>query len=288
MTRTKPWEVSDALWERVRPLIPERPAHPKGGRPAAADRQMFAAIVYLVRTGIPWNAMPRELGASSTVYDRFRLWERQGVFTRLWQAGLQEYDELAGLEWQWQSLDGTQIKSPFGGEATGGNPVDRNKRGTKRSQLCEGHGLPLAVVLAAANRNDMIVAEATLDAIVLERPDPAVVEQHLCMDAAYDYPRILEAVQQRGYVPHVRPNWWNRNHGQPATAEQLAHSREHQPGKRPRRWVVERLHAWLNHFRRLLIRWEKRPWSYLSLLGLACALICFQQCDRISSLQVSG
>src|SRR6266704_656664 len=79
-----------------------------------------------------------------------------------------------------------------------GNPVDRNKRGTKRSQLCEGHGLPLAVVLAAANRNDMIVAEATLDAIVIERPDPAVVEQHLCMDAAYDYPRILEAVQQRG------------------------------------------------------------------------------------------
>ncbi len=249
---------------------------------------MLAAIVYLVRTGIPWNAMPRELGASSTVYDRFRLWERQGVFTRLWQAGLQEYDELAGWEWQWQSLDGTQIKSPFGGQASGGNPVDRTKQGTKRSQLCEGHGLPLAVVLAAANRNDMIVAEATLDAIVIERPDPAVVEHHLCMDAASDYPRILEAVQQRGYVPHVRPNWWNRHHGQPATTEQLAHSRAHQPGKRPRRWVVERLHAWLNHFRRLVIRWEKRPWSSLTLLCLACALICFQHCDRVSSFQVSG
>ncbi len=186
MTRTQPWEGSDALWERVRPLIPERPAHPKGGRPAADDRQMFAASVSLVRTGIPWNAMPRELGASSTGSDRFRLWERQGVFTRLWQAGLQEYDELAGLEWQWQSLDGTQIKSPFGGEATGLPPVARNKRGTKRSQLCEGHGLPLAVLKASANRNDMIVAEATLEAIVSERPDPAVVEQHLCMDAAYD------------------------------------------------------------------------------------------------------
>lgn len=287
MKRTKPWEVSDELWERVRPLIPPRPPHSKGGRPPADDRQMFAAIVYLARTGIPWNAMPRELGASTTVYDRFRLWERQGFFRRLWQAGLEEYDELDGVDWQWQSLDGTQIKSPFGGEATGGNPVDRNKRGTKRSQLCDGHGLPLAVVLCAANRNDMIVAEATLDAIVMARPDPQEVEQHLCLDAAYDYPRILEAAKQRGYIPHVRPNWWNRNHGHPATAEQLAHSREHQPGKRPRRWLVERLHAWLNHYRRLLVRWEKLPQRYLSLVALACALICFQQCDRLLSLAVS-
>src|SRR5215470_18692393 len=89
----------------------------------------------------------------------------------------------------WQSLDGIQIKSPFGGEATGKNPVDRNKRGTKRSHLGEGHGLPLAVVLSAANRNDMIVAEATLDAIGIERPDPQEVEHHLSRDAAYDYPR---------------------------------------------------------------------------------------------------
>ena len=284
MARTKPWEVSDDLWERVRPLIPERPPHAKGGRPAADDRQMFAAIVYLVRTGIPWNAMPRERGASSTVYDRFRLWESQGVFQRLWQAGLQDYEELAGLDWHWQSLDGTQIKSPFGGDATGKNPVDRNKRGTKRSQLCEGHGLPLAVVLEAANRNDMIVAEATLDAIVIERPDPQEVEQHLCMDAAYDSPRIIEAVEERGSIPHVRPNWWNRNHGHPATPEQLAASQGPQPGKQPRRWVIERLHAWLNHFRRLLVRWEKRPRSYLTLVCLACALICFQQCARVSSL----
>jgi len=287
MARTKPWEVSDELWERVLPLIPPRPAHPKGGRPAADDRQMFAAIVYLVRTGIPWNAMPRELGASTTVYDRFRLWEQQGFFQQLWQAGLQEYDEVAGLDWQWQSLDGTQIKSPFGGEATGGNPVDRNKQGTKRSQLCEGHGLPLAVVLEAANRTDMIVAEATLDAIVIERPEPQEVEQHLCMDAGYDYPRLIEAIEQRGYTAHVRPNWYNRNHGQPATAEQLAQSQGHQPGKQSRRWVVERLHAWLNHFRRLLVRWEKRSQSYLTLVCLACALICFQQCDRVHSFSVS-
>src|SRR6476660_2136989 len=82
MARTRPWEVSDELWERVRPLIPARAPHPKGGRPAASDRQMFAAIVYVLRTGIQWHALPREMGASSTVYDRFRWWESQGFAPR--------------------------------------------------------------------------------------------------------------------------------------------------------------------------------------------------------------
>src|SRR5713226_10037103 len=112
MARTKPWQVSDELWERVRPLIPARAPHPKGGRPAQDDRQMLEAIVYVLRTGIQWNALPRELAASSTAYDRFRLWESQGGFERLWAAGLEAFDEVEGLDWTWQSLDGTQIKAP--------------------------------------------------------------------------------------------------------------------------------------------------------------------------------
>ncbi len=72
MKRTRPWDLSDEVWERVRPLIPERPPHAKGGRPAEDDRQMLSAILYVLRTGIQWNALPRELGACTTVYDRFR------------------------------------------------------------------------------------------------------------------------------------------------------------------------------------------------------------------------
>ncbi len=176
MKRTRPWELSDEVWERVRPLIPERPAHPKGGRPAQSDRQMLSAILYVLRTGIQWNALPRELGASTTVYDRFRLWEQQGVFDCIWQAGLQEYDELEGIAWEWQSLDGVMTKAPFGGAATGANPTDRGKRGTKRSQLSDGRGMPLAVVVAGANRHDMKLTAATLDHIMVERPMPS--EEH--------------------------------------------------------------------------------------------------------------
>jgi transposase len=150
MARTRPWEVSEAFWQRAAPLIPARPAKQKAGRPAKSDRQMLGAILYVLRTGLQWNALPREIGASSTVYDRFRFWLAAGFFTRLWQAGLEAFDELEGLEWEWQSLDGGMTKAPFGGAATGANPTDRGKRGTKRSTRCEGHGLPLAVVGAGA------------------------------------------------------------------------------------------------------------------------------------------
>ena len=91
MVRTRPWEVSDELWERVKPLIPQAPSHAKGGRPRIEDRKAFQAIVYVLRTGIQWNALPRELAASSTAHDRFQEWERAGFFKALWQAGLSEY-----------------------------------------------------------------------------------------------------------------------------------------------------------------------------------------------------
>lgn len=75
MARTRPWEVSDDFWERVCPLIPPAPSHAKGGRPRLPDRQAFEAIIYVLRTGIQWNALPKEAGASSTVHDRFQQWE---------------------------------------------------------------------------------------------------------------------------------------------------------------------------------------------------------------------
>src|SRR5215470_211654 len=119
MARTRRWEVSDELWERVRPLIPPAPSHAKGGRPRLSDRAAFEAIVYVLRTGIQWNALPKAAGASSTVHDRFQEWERAGFFQALWQAELSEYDELVGIQWEWQAMDGVMTKAPFAGAATG-------------------------------------------------------------------------------------------------------------------------------------------------------------------------
>lgn len=83
------------------------------------DRQAMTAIFYVLRTGIQWNALPRSLGASSTVHDRFQYWEREGVFRRLWESGLQAYDEIKGIEWTWQAMDGAMTKAPLGGKRYG-------------------------------------------------------------------------------------------------------------------------------------------------------------------------
>lgn len=286
MARTYPWNVSDALWERVEPLLPVRPPRPKGGRPAADDRQLFSAIMYVLRTGIQWNALPRELGASSTVYDRFRWWESQGLFQRLWQAGLAEYDELAGIGWDWQRVDGSTVKAPFAQAAVGPAPTDRGKQGTKRSMLCDRRGMPLGLVIEGANRHDRKRLSPTLDSQVVERPEPTVERpQNLCLDAAYDYNPVDADRSLRGDEPHVRLNpkshtwYWEALKRQPAE-DGPANSLE--ATKQPRRWVVERLFSWLNRSRRLLIRWETLASPYEAFLTLACALICFQQCDRLS------
>jgi putative transposase len=247
---------------------------------------MLSAILYVLRTGIQWNALPWELGACTTVYDRFRLWEQQGVFERIWQAGLEEYDDLEGIVWEWQSLDGVMTKAPFGGigAATSANPTDRGKRGTKRSQLSDGRGMPLAVVVAGANRMDMKLAEATLESIMIARPMPTEEQpQHLCLDAGYDYDVVYETARAHHYEPHIRPNLHNRAQAKPA--EQASSHLE--STQQPRRWVVERLHSWLNRSRRLLIRWEKLDFTYQAFLHLACGLICFQHCIRLLSLPIS-
>jgi putative transposase len=264
MARTRPWEVSDELWDRVKPLIPPAPSHAKGGRPRMDDRKAFEAIIYVLRTGIQWNALPRELGASSTVHDRFQEWEQAGLFVALWQAGLSEYDEIEGIQWEWQSVDGAMTKAPFGKGATGPNPTDRAKRGVKRSLLTDGSGIPLALVVDGANRHDSKLLVATLDGIVIARPEPSEDHpQHLCLDAAYDGAPAREEVQARGYIEHIR------SRGQ----EKI--EKVQTPGYRARRWVVERTHSWLNRSRRLLIRWEKKTQNYLAFLQLACAQLLF-------------
>ena len=175
------------MWERAEPLLPAPKPRRKGGRPPRGDREMLGAILYVLRTGLQWNALPRESGASTTVYERFRAWEREGFFPRLWAAGLAEYDELVGSDWEWRSLEGVLTTAPCGGAATGANPSDRGKRGTKRSTLSEGQGLPLAIVVAGANVADMKLAAPTLDAMVIARPEPPAERmQHRCLDAGDD------------------------------------------------------------------------------------------------------
>jgi transposase len=151
------------------------------------------------------------------------------------------------------------------GGKTGPNPTDRGKSGVKRSVLTEGHGVPIGLVVEGANRHDMKLARTTLESLVVTRPVPTEEQpQGLCLDAGYDYDEVYALVREFGFTAHVR------SRGDEAIAIQR------EAGFKARRWVVERAHSWLNRFRRLLIRWEKKPENYLALLHFACGLIAFR------------
>jgi len=149
------------------------------------------------------------------------------------------------------------------GDKTGPNPTDRAKLGTKRHILTDQRGTPLSAVITGANTHDMKATFDTLDGVVVERPSPRPYHrQHLCLDKGYDFPEIEAGVIARRYVPHMR------------------HRGElEDPVKRykPKRWVVERSASWLNRFRKLLIRWEKKAENYLGLVQLACSIMVYRR-----------
>jgi putative transposase len=191
------WRMPEELWNTIRTLLPPYRPSPLGGRPREDDCAAMDGIFYLLRTGCQWKALPREFGASSTVYDRFREWEQAGVFRALWKKGLLLCDKKKCIDCEWQSVDGCMTKAPLGGEKTGPNPTDRAKSGTKRSILTDGDGLPLAIAIDGANRHDKKMLAETLSSIIISRPLPTEESpQHICLDKGYDYDDIRLLIEK--------------------------------------------------------------------------------------------
>ena len=150
----------------------------------------------------------------------------------------------------------------------GPNPTDRGKPGVKQSLLVEANGGPLAIVIAGANVSDAQLLAETIEAVVLERPQPEPdFEQHLCLDKGFDNDTDWGACIDHDYIPHI------------------ALIRDERPDRpkthKPRRWVVERKFAWLSKCRGILIRWEKKADNYLGLLQLACGLLWFRRLHHL-------
>jgi putative transposase len=265
---TTAYRISDELWPVLEPLLPPHPNTHRfgGGRPGVPDRLCADAIFYVLRTGCQWQGLDQtDLCAHSTAHDRYQAWVQADVFLKLWQAGVTRFDELKGLDWGWLSLDGAITKAPLGGEETGPNPTDRGKSGVKRSLLNEGHGVPMGLAVAGANRTAMKLARPTLERVVVERPEPTPEHpQGVCLEAGYDYQEVRDLLAAFGFTAHIR-----------SRGEEARELKE-KAGRRARRWVVERSHSWMNRFRRILIRWEKKPENYIGFLHFACALMAFR------------
>ncbi len=123
----------------------------------------------------------------------------------------------------------------------------------------------MGVVVSGANCPDMRLVQDTIDSIPVDRPQPTeTAPQGMCMDKGYDYASVRACIAQAGFTAHIR------------SRGEEAHAKKYLSGSKPRRWVVERTHSWMNRFRRILIRWEKKPQNYLAFLHFACGLIAFR------------
>lgn len=262
------WHVPDQLWYRIEVILLELDPPYDTGAKRIDQRAALDAIIYRLRTGVQWNHLPKEFPDDSSVHRTMQRWIKKGVFQAIWAELVEVCDDLGGVNFSWQAADGCLGKARFGGDAIGPNPTDRGKAGVKKSLLVEAEGGPLAIVVAAANVNDAHLLEATLEAIVVARPDDE--EEHLCLDKGYDNPTGRAVSKAQGYVAHIR---------QIGEEKLDAHHQKRYPA---RRYVVERTLAWLSKCRGLLVRYEKKAENYLGLLQWACALLWYRRLVRLS------
>jgi IS5 family transposase len=154
----------------------------------------------------------------------------------------------------------------LGGEQTGKDPTNRGKLGTKRHVVVDRNGVPLAVTISGANVHDSQLLEEAVDAIPAlrlphrQRGRPRKRPVKLHAEKGYDYPRCRRALRARSIVPRIARRGIE-------SSERLGRFR----------WVVERTLSWLNRFRRLKVRYERRADIHQAFLSLGCALICWKQ-----------
>ena len=207
-------------------------------------------------------------GSGMTCWRRLRDWQAAGVFERLHRALLDRLGRANAIDFGRCSLDSAAFPRQKVGECVGPNPTDRGKPGSKRHILVDAGGVPLALLLSAANVHDSRLLEPLLDAVppvrqCAGRPRKRPAKLHA--DKGYDYDRCRKAARRRGIAPRVARRGVD-------SSERLGRHR----------WVAERTLAWFARFRRLAVRYERRADILEGFHRLAAALICLRFVERWS------
>ena len=150
--------LDEGLWAVLELLLPPDPPRPRGGRPRLPARQVLTGILFVLRSCIPWELLPQELGCGSgiTCWRRLQEWQAQGLWQRIHHELLNWLGQLDELDWRRASLDSGSVPAKRGGPLTGPNPTDRGKAGTKRHLVVERQGIPLAVKVTAASERYLL------------------------------------------------------------------------------------------------------------------------------------
>ena len=256
--------LPDELWEMIKPQIPPHPPRPKGGRPPVDDRQALTGIIFILKTGIPWEYLPQEMGCGCgmTCWRRLRDWYRAGVWNNIHRILLNHLRQVKRIDFSRFLVDAIHVRAVGGGSHTGPSPVDRRKLGSKMHQITDAQGVPLATRITAANVNEVDQLLPLVDAvpnIAGQVGHPRRRPDKLQGDSAYQSAAHEHELRKR----HIEPVIGHRR-------------RTHGSGLGRFRWFIERTLSWLKQFRRLRIRYERRAGFYYAFWQLASALICYR------------
>jgi transposase len=250
--------LPDELWEVIAPSLPKWTPSPKGGQPPVTDRACLTGILFVLKTGLPWEDLPWEMncGCGRTCGRRLRDWQTDGTWPKVHRVLLDRPRGADTIDWSRALIDSSSVRAAYGGEATGPSPVDRAKAGSKHHGITDANGIPLASSVTAANTNDITPLAPlfnTIPAVAGKVGHPKKKPDALQGDLAYDSEPHRQGLQQLGVEP-VLPE----------------KGIDDQSGLGETRWPVERTLAWIHQNRRLRIRYERRPDIHQALLTLAC------------------
>jgi transposase len=254
--------LSDELWEIIEPLLPPHPVYPKGGRPPVDDRKALTGILFVLKTGLPWEDLPceRNCGSGMTCWRRLRDWQADGTWLEIHEVLLDRLRGADKIDWSRALIDSSFVRAAYGGGDTGPSPVDRSKPGSKHHVITDANGIPLASSVTAADVNDIDQLAPLFNAI----PEVAGKVGHpeskpdaVQGDLAYDSEPHRQGLRDLGVEP-ILPE------------KQI----DDQEGLGQTRWPVERTLSWIHQNRRLRVRYERRPEIHQAFLTLACIKIC--------------
>ena len=258
--------VTDALWERLQPLLPPPPPRRFRfpGRKPLDYRQVLTGILFVLKTGIAWDDLPAELGCGcgKTCRHYLRLWHQAGVWLKLHAVLLAELNGADQIDWERALIDASFVKAPEGGEDTGPSPTDRRKSGSKHHVMTDAQGIPLAATVTAANVNEVAQVFVVLAAMPPVGGKPGSKRrkpERLQGDRGYDSEPQREELRERKIDPKLAKRGTEQGRGLGVF-----------------RWVVERTISWLHGFGRLRRRLDRLTELQEAFLRLACTLICLR------------
>jgi transposase len=241
--------------------IPDAAKNPKGGRPRTNKRNAIAGIFWVLDNGAKWKDLPREFGSKSAVHRAFQRWAEEGVFEKLIADAGRFIERRGGYK-----LYECFIDAAFSPARGGGDGIGKTKagKGVKILVAVDAKGLPVAVGTASASPHESTLAQGLFDFMLTEQTPQRVIG-----DKAYDSDKLDEAFEQLG-IEMIAPHRRNRK---PVNKTQDGRALR----RYKRRWTVERTIAWLRHFRRLCVRWEKSTHTFQAYLHIACTFILINQ-----------